>query len=103
MTPEPPEAPEDENDPLIVRIFCFIFSYTVSIGIGAGVFAAVMFMLQTGLIFRSVARYNLQNIPESNQRILVWTKLAGAAGAVAGAWWLFNYSKDEDGPGASRH
>ena len=91
--PNEPNEPEEPDDSPIVRLLCSIFAYSVSMGAGALSFAVIMFLLQTGVLFRPIAKYNLHHIEESNRRIVLWTKIAAIAGAAGGVWFLAVYVK----------
>jgi hypothetical protein len=56
------DKPEESEDPPIVRLLCSVFAYSVSMGAGALSFAGIMSLLQTGVLFRPIAKYNLHHI-----------------------------------------
>lgn len=69
---------EEKHDHPAVRLLL----YVVGVGLGALALGGLMFLLQTGVLFRPIAKYNMRNIEKSNARIALWTKLAAGAGAL---------------------
>lgn len=71
------------EDPLPTRLFVYSFGT----GLAALVAAGLMFLLQTGVLFRPIAKHNLRDVEASNKRILRWTKLAACLGAGIGIYY----------------
>lgn len=73
--PEPPE-------PLWKRLYSYLFLMALL----GGLFSGVVFLQQSGVFSRGnrLAKENLKNVDESNARIYLFTKIAGALGAGVG-------------------
>jgi hypothetical protein len=75
------------EDHPVVRLFAYTFGIVSASILAAG----FMFLLQTGVLFRPIAKYNMRDAEASNERILHWTKLAACAGAAGGIWYSVRY------------
>ncbi len=73
--PEPPE-------PIWKRLYAHLFLIVFL----SGIFAGAAFLQQSGVFSRGnrLAKENLRNVEESNARIYLFTKIAGAIGAGVG-------------------
>jgi hypothetical protein len=93
------ETFSNREDPILLRLFVYVFCTGLAVVAAAG----LMFLLQTGVLFRPIAKYNMRDIEGSNKRILLWTKLAGLAGAGVGIYFsaraeLRIHLKDREAP-----
>lgn len=77
---EPYTVEPQKEDPLWVRILVYLSGTTLL----AALCALVVFLQQSGVGSKTLARHNMKDIEKSNRRILLCTKIAGGLGAAAG-------------------
>lgn len=77
------ETFSNREDPILARLFVYAFGTSLAIVAAGG----LMFLAQSGVFSRSLAKRNMRDVEGSNKRILFWTKVAAIAGAGGGIYY----------------